>query len=323
MTSDFVFWCQILDFFLDTDPRAYGAKTCLQRLEQGRNSLNQLNQLNRLKMAENSWKALKFWGFLRILGDLNQLRPINQLGFLKNYAPGLFVTVHHFLAKLPCIHVYNIHMCVYLFALKNILWFYQNKSLPYILVIVRNSLAYIFFLSCRSHVSRWRARRLTVFNHFESPTHCYNVPPFFSLLLFSPSFSFLFLPFFHLVCHWIVDGIEMESRCNREFKPWEKLRELADNKHFVTKHGSMSSAHWAPCIQSVWILKINKNQEFKPERNFESLRIINTLSEKIGSTKGQRLKTDLGGNVGASDSGSKWLWIETQIVQFIHIFLEK
>jgi len=30
----------------------------------------------------------------------------------------LFVTVHHFLAKLPCIHVYNIHMCVYLFALK-------------------------------------------------------------------------------------------------------------------------------------------------------------------------------------------------------------
>ena len=33
MTSDSVFWCQILDFFLDTDPRAYGAKTCLQRLE--------------------------------------------------------------------------------------------------------------------------------------------------------------------------------------------------------------------------------------------------------------------------------------------------
>ena len=160
------------------------------------------------------------------------------------------------------------------------------------------------------------------------------IPP---LLLF---FFLFFAPCVSLNCRWWALCNQsvwiLGNNKNQEFKPWEKLRELAGNKHFVTKHGSMSSAHWAPCNQSVWILEINKNQEFKPERNFGNLRIINTLSRKIESTKGrrsssQRLKTDLGGNVGASDSrfgrgkriGNKWLWIKTQIVQFIHIFLKK
>ena len=78
--------------------------------DQGRNSLNQLNQLNRLKMAENRQKALKFWGFLTIQGDLNQFLPFNQLGFLKNYAPGLkrpiFIIFSHvgrdIFVKSPC-----------------------------------------------------------------------------------------------------------------------------------------------------------------------------------------------------------------------------
>ena len=136
-----------------------------------------------------------------------------------------------------------------------ILWYYQNKSLPYILVIVRNSLPYILFFSCRSHVSRWRARRLTVFNHFESSS---TVTIFLLFLFFHPSFFFfLFLPFSSLFpplllffflffapcvslnCKWWAFCNQsvwiLGNHKNQEFKPWEKLRELADNKHFVTK----------------------------------------------------------------------------------------
>ena len=50
--------------------------------------------------------------------------------------------------------------------------------------------SYYFFLTGRSHVSRWRARRLTVFNHF----YCPGLSEKFPL-----SFFFFFSPFFLLL----------------------------------------------------------------------------------------------------------------------------